>query len=117
MSSFGNFYLSGGLHNHLVTIAFGVAVASLIFARRGDRPTRWLDTSSRALVACLGLGALGTAQGIIEIGAAVATVKPEMAALAATRGFGVAIIPLVWSLMCVLPLWIVSAVARHRIAS
>jgi hypothetical protein len=115
MNSFAEFYVHGGLFNHLVTIGFGVAIASLLFARRVERSVRWLDTCSRALIACVGLGFLGTAFGIVEIGAAVMTVPPEAAAQATARGLGIAIIPVVWALMGALPMWIVCSVARHRL--
>jgi hypothetical protein len=117
MSSFVEFYAHGGFFNHLITVGFGLAVASLVFARRDDQKARWLDTCTRALVTCLGLGVLGTAFGIIEVGAAVATVAPELASKAAARGFGIAILPLAWSLLGAIPLWIVCATTRHRAAA
>lgn len=114
MSSFVEFYANGGVFNNFITVGFGVAVASLVFALKGERKTRWLDTCTRALLACVGLGVLGTSFGIIEIGAAVRTVPPEAAAQATAVGFGIAILPVVWSLLGVIPLWTACAIARHR---
>jgi hypothetical protein len=116
MVSFAEFYAHGGFFNHLVTVGFGVAVAALVFARRPERSARWIDTCTRALIACVGLGVLGTAFGIVEIGAAVMTVPPEVAAQATARGLGIAIIPVVWSLMGVIPMWIICSIVRHRTA-
>ena len=115
MGNFIDFYANGGIFNHFVTIGFGVAAASLFFAWRGAG-AKWFDTCGRVLLTCLGLGLLGTAFGVSEVGAAVATVPPEVAAAATARGLGIAVIPLAWALFGAIPLWILCAVARHRAA-
>jgi hypothetical protein len=115
MSNFIEFYANGGIFNHFVTIGFGVAAASLFFAWRGAG-AKWLDTCGRTLLTCLGLGLLGTAFGVAEVGAAVATVPPELAAAATARGLGIAVNTLAWALFGAIPLWVLCAIARHRAA-
>ncbi len=112
-SEFFEFYQNGGLFNHFVTISLGFAAASLWFARRTNQP-RWLATCERALVAGLCFGILGTVLGLADVGQAIRSVPPEQAAALTAVGNGIAIIPLAWSLMGGIPLWVLACVGRHR---
>lgn len=116
MHSFSEFYFNGGIYMHLVTVGLGLAATCFVFARRAEQRERWLATGTRALFLCLAVGLLGTIFGIVEVGEAVAGCQVEEAAKAATRGFGLAVHPFSWALLGTLPLFIHSAIVRHRIS-
>ncbi|MCA9659383.1 MAG: hypothetical protein KC486_13640 [Myxococcales bacterium] len=114
MGNFIDFYANGGIFNHFITIGLGVALASLVFARREGGSERWLAVCERTLVACLGLGLLGSLFGVVEASAALGMVKPEFLMPAASRAAGILVIPLCWALLGVIPLGIASTVVRFR---
>lgn len=114
MDSFFDFYANGGIFNHLITIGLGVAIASLVFYRRHGAEERWLAFCDRALLACIGLGLLGSLFGVIDASAALALVSHEKLMPAASRAAGLVVIPLAWALIGALPVGLASAITRFR---
>jgi hypothetical protein len=123
--SFANFYQSGGVLMHLVTI---LSIAGVVMiARRIRRVRSAFADPSRArgllaipdsltvtmIVGALATGLLATCMGWMEAAAAVSTVPPEMQFEAWIRGNQILIIPMVWALMCSIPLVLGHGGLRH----
>lgn len=119
MSDFFDFYGNGVPFTHFVSFGLGVAAAALVFhwrtrGREAERAAAWLLVCDRAMLACIGLGVVGVAFSAIEASAALRTVPPDKVLDPALRVLGLLVIPLLWSLLGVLPLWIVSTVFHFQ---
>lgn len=117
MSDFVIFYFSGGLFNHLVTIGLGFAGGAIVMHARSrgrEDAARWLALADRALLACVGLGLLGTLLGFTDLSALLAEIPTDQFLPVAARGGGLAIVPLTWSLLGAVPLALVVGARRLR---
>ncbi len=118
MQDFFEFYQFGGFFNHVVTLLALVALASLV--RHAVRPQRpgadlsLLQLTERFAGLGVAAGVLGTVFNMIEMSAALATVDAELFLPAANRGLSLVPIPLAWSLLCAIPIWIASTCMRQR---
>jgi len=113
---FAQFYHHGGFFMHVVTLLSLIAGARLVRRAGGIRRTfrdpaserprlRWGDPLTPALVATLVLsGMLGAVLGFIDVQAALATIPPELYAVAESQGSQIAVYPLTWALMLAIPL-------------
>jgi hypothetical protein len=119
MSNFIEFYKSGVPFNHFVAVGLGVATAALVFHTRSSEEARregaWLTVCDRALIACVGLGLVGVLFSAIEASAVLRSLPPDKVLEPALRILGLLVIPLLWSLLGALPLWIVSTALRFRV--
>jgi hypothetical protein len=122
---FAQFYPEGGVLMHIVTLLSLIAGVRL-FARMGGLRRMFRDPKAElprlrrgdpltpALVAAVVLtGALGAASGWIEVHAALQTVPEEMWARAFSLGSQIAIYPLVWGLVCAVPLVLAHGVLAY----
>jgi hypothetical protein len=113
---FAQFYQDGGVLMHLVTLLSLIAGARLL-ARAGGIRRMFRDPASQlprlrrgdpltpALVAAVVLvGALGSVSGWVEVHAALQTIPEEHWARAFSMGSQIAVYPLMWGLMCAVPL-------------
>ncbi|PRQ02658.1 hypothetical protein [Enhygromyxa salina] len=118
MSNFSVFYQNGGLFMHLISLAAVVALTSVLLhgrARRmGSDDPKLLSLADRVAGLCVALGVLGCVFGLIEMGAALSTVEPELFDQAFARGGAIVPITLAWALMCAIPIWTATAVHRAR---
>jgi ABC-type amino acid transport system permease subunit len=119
------FYQSGGVLMHVVTLLAVVAVAriarrfrSVRAALRGPEHARarlaGADALTPAVIAAMLLaGVLGTATGLMEAAVAVGTVEPAHMLEALMRGTSILVIPVIWSTMLAIVLVLVHGVLRH----
>lgn len=118
MSNFIEFYRSGAPFNHFVAVGLGMAAAALVFHARGSEAARregaWLRVCDRALIASVGLGAVGVLFSVIEASAVLQSLPPEKVLAPALKMLGLVVIPLLWALLGSFPLWIISTVLRFR---
>ena len=122
---FAQFYQDGGVLMHVVTILSLIAGARLFVRMGGIRRMfrnpkaelprlRQGDPLTPALVAAVVLtGMLGSASGWIEVHAALQTVPEDMWARAFSLGSQIAVYPLVWGLMCAVPLVLAHGVLAY----
>lgn len=120
MQDFLDFYTFGGFFNHVVSL-FALAGVALVVqhavgSRRADGDPRLLNLVDRLAGLAVAAGVLGVVFNSIELGAALATVEPEMQAQASHLGSSIVPIPLGWALMCAIPLWVATTCFRHRLA-
>lgn len=125
MMSFGEFYQSGGVFMHVITLLSffvgGVMLRRAGTIRRSFRdPKEQLgrlrrgDVLTPALLASMVMvGVLGTGLGWIELNAALQTIPAEHWARAQSLGGRIAAYPLVWSLVCAVPLTLGHGVVRY----
>lgn len=113
---FGQFYQDGGVFMHVITLLTLIAGGGLL--RRAATVRRTFRDPKEQLArlrsggvafpsltaAIVMAGFLATGLGWISVQAAVQMIPPDMAFLAASRGYGIAAHPLVWSLLCAVPL-------------
>ncbi|MEM6991140.1 MAG: hypothetical protein AAF721_11600 [Myxococcota bacterium] len=122
MFSFSQFYQQGGGFMHFVTLTAIVCLVSV--ARRTVRLRRTIHAPQGAspldggvtawfLAAGVMLGVLGTLFGVVEMFAALQTVKPDQAFAALLRGGQIVGNPMIWALMCLIPVVFANAVLRH----
>jgi hypothetical protein len=120
MEDFSYFYQCGGVFNHLVSLFGLAALTTLVMhavGRRNEGDSSLLRLGERFTALAVASGVLGTLFGVMEMSAALATVPDEMAAQASNRAMGIVPIPLVWSLLCAIPLWLATGCMRYRGAS
>lgn len=122
---FPTFYQTGGIFMHLVTL-LALATAVSLAARtwqlrarahavlRAESVPKSADPMASAmLLAMVTAGALGAALGWAEMHAALRTVPQDQWHLALSRGGQIVMNPLVWSLLCALPLLLVRGGVSH----
>lgn len=123
MFDFFEFYTSGGVLMHAITLTALFAIATLVLDARarklGDDDPRRLRLADRLVVLCVGIGVVATARSVVDLFAVLGMVlerdTPAVALAALARGGVIVPAPLIWSLMAALPLWIVGTVQRHRV--
>lgn len=122
---FGQFYQDGGVFMHVITLLTIITGIGLV--RRATTIRRTFRDPNEQLArlrsggvafpslaaAIVMVGTLATGLGWISVQAAVQTVPGDMAFLAASRGYGIAAYPLVWSLLCAVPLTLGHGALRH----
>jgi hypothetical protein len=113
---FAQFYQEGGVLMHAVTLLSLIAGVRLLRRASGIRRTfrdpasqrarlRRGDPLTPALVAAVVLvGALGTVSGWVDVHAALRTVPTDQWAMAFSFGSQIAAYPLLWGLLCAVPL-------------
>lgn len=121
---FGQFYQDGGVFMHvitLLTIFTGAGLLRRCGAIRGSNrdPREQLAKLSRSgavapsmLAAIVLVGVLGTSLGWVSVYGALATIDPEYFDIASARGSRIAMYPLVWSLICAVPLIFTHGILR-----
>ncbi|MEX1368510.1 MAG: hypothetical protein AB1Z98_35605 [Nannocystaceae bacterium] len=122
---FGEFYRDGGVFMHVITLLTLITGAGLL-RRAGTIRRTFRDPNEQLarlrgggvsvpsmVAATVMTGLLGTALGWISVQAAVQSVSPDVVFLAAARGNAIATYPLVWSLLCAVPLTLGHGVLRH----
>lgn len=118
MTNFAEFYASGGIFMHAVSLTAVAALVAVLLhgrARRlGDDDPKYLRLADRLLVLCVGLGLLGSVMGLTEVFMAVSTVAAEAHSSALAHGMSIVPTPMSWALLCAIPVWITSTVQRHR---
>jgi hypothetical protein len=121
VQDFFAFYQFGGVFNNVVSLfalgAFGVVVAHAFLPTSARVPLRLLRLADRLTALCVVAGVLGTLFNLMDLGAALAEVEAEQILQAGSRGLAIVPIPLVWSLMCAIPLWLATMVYRQRLAA
>ncbi|MCX4244996.1 hypothetical protein [Paraliomyxa miuraensis] len=123
--SFGQFYQDGGVFMHVITLLTlfvgGMLVRRIRTIRRTFRdPKEQLgrlrrgDVLTPSLVAAMVMtGLLGTGLGWIDLNMALQTVPSEHWAMAQSLGGRIASYPLVWSLVCAIPLTLGHGTMRY----
>ncbi len=117
MHEFLEFYSNGSVFNHLVTLfclAALTATGMHAFGPRRAGDPQLLRLAERFAAIGVAAGALGVLFNLVEMGAALATVPAELAEQASSRAMTIVPIPLIWALMCAIPVWVVTACLRHR---
>lgn len=110
----------GGMFNNIVTLFCLGALTTLVMhavGRRGGSDAPLLRLGERFIALAVASGVLGTLFNLIEMSAALATVSEELATQASNRAMGIVPIPLVWSLLCAIPLWLATGCMRYRATS
>jgi hypothetical protein len=117
--SFGEFYQQGGVFMHAVSF-FVLTAGTAIVARfvRGSKSDRVRVRAASALTGhLLGLavaaGVLGTAFGFMELCGALEMIPRDQWSSAVARATPIALAPLTWSLMLLLPMGLIHAVGRY----
>lgn len=120
MFDFFEFYRSGGVLMHPISLTAVIATTTLFVDARarklGNNGLERLRLADRLLLLCLGIGLVATTMGVTELFAALRLAPPDKVFLVLTRGGAIVPFPLTWSLMLALPLWIATTVMRHRAA-
>lgn len=119
------FYRDGGVFMHVVSL-FTIIGGALLVRRVGTirrsfrdpheqllRLRRGDDLTPTLIVTGLLAGAAGTGLGWLSVTAAIRTVPYDQWPLAASMGVQVASYPLVWSLLCAVPLVLGHGVLCH----
>jgi hypothetical protein len=123
MADFFSFYQNGGVFMHVITLGAVVGVTSVLVhgrkRRMGAEDTKLLRLADRVAGVCVALGVLGTVFGLIDMGAALASLDPDAIdpvrfGQAAARGLAIAPTPIGYALMCAIPIWIATTVNRTR---
>ncbi len=118
MSDFSQFYASGGVFMHAISVVAVAATTVLFLHARarslGDDDPKRLRLADRLLVVCVGLGLLGSLFGMIDMAAALTSVEAEQFSLGLARGMRLVPVTLCWALMVSIPIWIASTIQRHR---
>lgn len=117
MEDFSYFYQCGGVFNHVVSLFCLAALTTLIMhasgrQSAGEQP--YLRLGERFIALGVASGVLGTLFGVMEMSAALAVIDEAMTQAASNRAMGIVPIPLVWSLLCAIPLWVATTIMRHR---
>lgn len=115
MQDFLMFYQYGGFFNNVVSLFVLAAVATLVMHAVGPRDPRYLRTADRLVGLGVVAGVLGTVFNYIEMGAALATLEADMVAQATHTALSIVPIPLSWSLLCAIPVWLATTCLRHRL--
>ena len=118
MFDFSQFYASGGVLMHAITLT-AVAATTVLFldarARRlGDDDPKRLCLADRLLLRCVGIGLIGTSMAATELCAALSMAPTEQYFAVLARGGAIVPFTLTWSLMLAIPLWIAGTVMRQR---
>lgn len=123
--SFVQFYQDGGVFMHVITL-FALVCAGLLVRRTGTIRRAFRDPHQQLMrlrrgdvltptlvVACLLAGAAGTGLGWQSVNAALRTIPYEQWPMAASLGLQITTYPLVWALLCAIPLVLGHGVLRH----
>lgn len=122
---FAQFYQTGGVFMHVITllslVVGGVMLRRVGTIRRSFRdPKEQLgrlrrgDVLTPSLLAAIVMsGMLGTGFGWLELNAALRTIPTEQWPMAQSLGGQIASHPLVWSLLCAVPLTIGHGMLRY----
>ncbi|HLT35352.1 MAG TPA: hypothetical protein VK034_03680 [Enhygromyxa sp.] len=118
MFDFSQFYASGGVFMHPITLTAVVAITVLFLDARarklGDDGPKRLRLADRLVILCVGIGLIGTTMGVTELCAALSMAPSDRDFELLARGGAIVPNTLTWSLMLALPLWIAITVMRHR---
>jgi hypothetical protein len=118
MDDFSTFYQLGGAFNHVVSLlalaALVLVVTHALAPAPAKAPLRLLRLADRLTALCVLTGLLGLMFNLMDLGAALATVEGEQILQAGSRGLAIVPIPLAWSLMCAIPLWLASLLYGQR---
>lgn len=118
MSNFSAFYQNGGLFMHFISLGAVAALTSVLLhgrARRmGNDDAKLLDLANHMAGLCVIVGVLGSVFGLMELGAALSMVEPELFTRAALRGGSIVLVTFGWGLMCAIPIWTATAIQRTR---
>lgn len=121
MQDFFDFYQFGGMFNNVVSLFALAALATLVMYCAGPRRTgtepALLRLTERLTALGVAAGLLGTLFGVIDMSGALATISADMFLPAMNRGMALVPIPLIWSLLCAIPLWLATTCLRHRAVS
>ena len=118
MGNFMQFYQTGGLFMHVISLGATAALTSVVLYGRSrrmgvDKPAH-LTLADRLASVCVAVGVLGAVFGFIEMCYALSMIDPEKFRTAAARASGIVVIPIAWSLMCAIPIWVASGIHRAR---
>lgn len=117
MNDFIEFYSNGSVFNHVITLfllaALTAAAMHILGPRRAGEP-HLLRLAERFVGIGVATGVLGALFGVIEMNYALGTVPVEMAEAASHSAMTIVPIPLIWALMCAIPVWITTSCLRHR---
>ena len=118
MGNFMEFYQNGGVFMHVISLGATVALTSVLLYGRSrrmgvDKPGH-LSLADRLAGVCVAIGALGAVFGFIEMCYVLSIIEPEAFRRAAARASGIVVVPVAWSLMCAVPIWIATSVHRAR---
>lgn len=116
MQDFLDFYQFGGFFNNVVSLFALAAVAGLVLyaARRPGHAAPLLRLSERLAGLGVAAGVLGTLLNVMEMSAALEHVSAAQLVQAANRGRSLVPIPLAWSLLCAIPIWLATTCLRDR---
>ena len=117
MQDFFEFYQFGGFFNNIVSLFCLAAVATVVMHLVAPRPgaeAQLLRLSERFAALGVAAGVLGLVFNVIEMCTALATVPAELFVPAMNRGLSIVPIPLAWSLLCAIPIWVLTTCLRHR---
>lgn len=118
MQDFFDFYQFGGFFNNIVSLFGLAALATLVMhlagTRRPGTEPLLLRLSERFAGLGVAAGVLGVMFNMIEMSAALSTVSAELFMPAMNRALSIVPIPLAWSLMCAIPIWLATTCLRHR---
>jgi hypothetical protein len=116
MQDFLDFYQFGGFFNHVVSLFALAALTTIVMHAVGPQNSdpRLLRLSDRLGALAIAAGVLGTLFNVIEMGAALATIDADLVTAATHRALTIVPIPLAWSLLCAIPVWVATACLRHR---
>lgn len=122
---FAQFYQHGGVFMHVITL-LSFIVGGVMLRRAGtirrtfQDPKQQLDRLRRGnvltpalLVTTVMVGLLGAGLGMMAVDAALQTVPAEHMAMAQARGEQIAMYPLIWSLVCAVPLTLGHGLMRY----
>ena len=121
MGNFMEFYQNGGVFMHVISLGATAALTSVLLYGRSrragvDKPGH-LGLADRLAGVCVAIGVLGVVFGFIEMCYALSFVQVEdQFRAAAARAGGIVVVPVAWSLMCAIPIWIATSVHRARAA-
>jgi hypothetical protein len=119
VQDFFAFYQFGGMFNNFVSLfalaALAMVVAHVFLPTSARAPLRLLQLADRLTALCVVTGVLGMLFNLMDLGAALAEVEAGKSLQAGSRGLAIVPIPLIWSLMCAIPLWLATMVYRQRL--
>jgi hypothetical protein len=117
MQDFSDFYQMGGIFNNVVSLFCLAAFTTIVLhaaGRRAQGDLPLLGLCERFVALAVASGVLGTVFNTMELYSALATIEDFQQAQASSRGMSIVPIPLAWSLMCAIPLWVATSCMRHR---
>ncbi len=118
MQDFFDFYQFGGFFNNIVSLfclaALATIVMYLVAPRRPGVEPQLLGLGERFAALGVAAGVLGLVFNIIEMSAALATISADLFFPAMNRALSIVPIPLAWSLLCAIPIWVTTTCLRHR---